>query len=152
MQSLSPSRSVLPPGRFRLWTGRILSGVVIVFLLLDGGIKLVPLPVVTETMASLGWPADVGTARMLGLLTVLGAALYALPRTALIGAVFLTAYLGGAVATHVRVGSPLYSHVLFGVYVGLMMWGGLLLRDRRLLTFLTSNPAFTEQGPTNVVH
>lgn len=120
-----------------VWVGRILSGLVVVFLLLDGAIKLVPLPVVTETMAALGWPSDMGVARTLGLLTLGGALLYAWPRTALVGAVLLTAYLGGAVATHVRIGSPLFSHVLFGVYLGAAMWAGLWLRDPRLRALLS---------------
>lgn len=115
-----------------VWVGRLLSGLVILFLMLDGAMKLAALPIVTETMASLGWPADAGTARALGVLTLGGALLYAWPRTALIGAILLTAYLGGAVATHVRVGSPLLTHVSFGVYVGLAMWAGLWLRDARL--------------------
>jgi hypothetical protein len=119
-------------GPSALWTGRVLSGLVIVFLLLDGAMKLLALPVVGDTMVALGWPGDAGTARLLGALTVGCALLYAIPRTALFGAILLTAYLGGAVATHVRVGSPLFSHVLFGVYVGIAAWGGLWLRDPRL--------------------
>ena len=115
-----------------VWSGRILSGLAVAFLTLDGVVKLVPLSVVTETMAQLGWPADVATARMLGVLTLGATLLYALPRTAIFGAILLTAYLGGAVATHVRIGSPLFSHVLFGVYLGAMLWGGLWLRDPRV--------------------
>jgi hypothetical protein len=118
------------------WAGRILSGLVILFLLLDGSMKLVPLQVVTDTMAQLGWPADAATARMLGGLTLASALLYAWPRTSLLGAILLTAYLGGAVATHVRIGSPLFSHVLFGVYLGIMAWGGLWFRDPRLRELL----------------
>jgi hypothetical protein len=115
-----------------LWTGRVLSGLVIAFLLLDSAMKLLALPIVGETMVALGWPGDAGTARLLGVLTLGSALLYAVPRTALLGAILLTAYLGGAVATHVRVGSPLFSHVLFGVYIGIAAWGGLWLRDPRL--------------------
>lgn len=120
-----------------LWTGRALSAFVILFLVLDGAMKLVPLQVVTDTMAQLGWPSDPATARMLGLLTLGGALLYATPRTAVLGAVLLTAYLGGAVATHARIGSPLASHTLFGVYLGLMVWGGLWLRDPRLRALMS---------------
>ena len=118
--------------RTAIWSGRVLSGLVIAFLALDGAIKLVPLSVVTDTMAQLGWPSDVATARLLGTLTLGSALLYALPRTAVLGAILLTAYLGGAVATHVRIGSPLFSHVLFGVYLGVMLWGGLWLRNPRV--------------------
>jgi uncharacterized membrane protein YphA (DoxX/SURF4 family) len=116
--------------------GRVLGGIVVAFLLLDGAMKLVPLAAVTETMARLGWPADAATARLLGLLAIGGALLHAVPRTAAIGAILLTAYLGGAVATHARIGSPLFSHVLFGAYLGVALWGGLWLRDPRLRALL----------------
>ncbi len=120
------------PTAWSTWTGRIVSGLVVAFLLVDGAIKLVPIAVVTETMAQLGWPASDTLARVLGVLTLAGTILYALPRTSVLGAILLTGYLGGAIATHVRVGSPLFSHTLFGVYLGLLVWGGLYLRDRRL--------------------
>jgi hypothetical protein len=71
-------------------------------------------------------------ARTLGVLTLLCTALYAWPRTAVLGAILLTGYMGGAMATHLRVGSPLFSHLLFGFYLGLMIWGGLWLREPRL--------------------
>lgn len=115
-----------------VWSGRMLSGLAVAFLTLDGVMKLVPLSVVTDTMAQLGWPADIATARLLGVLTLGATLLYALPRTAVVGAILLTGYLGGAVATHVRIESPLFSHVLFGVYLGAMLWGGLWLRDQRV--------------------
>jgi hypothetical protein len=127
-------------------TGRLLSGLVVAFLVLDGAMKLLALPVVTETMATLGWPADASTAQMLGLLTIGCALLYAHPRTSTLGAVLLTAYLGGAVATHARIGSPLFSHVLFGVYVGVAAWAGLWLRDPRVRALLPSNPS-DDGGP-----
>lgn len=116
----------------RVWAGRALSGLAILFLVGDGAIKLVPLPVVVDTTAQLGWPTDAATLRLLGVVMLAATLLYALPRTALLGAILLTGYLGGAVATHARIGSPLFSHVLFGVYVGLLVWGGLWLRDARL--------------------
>ena len=120
------------PTAWSTWTGRIVSGLVVAFLLVDGAIKLVPIAVVTETMAQLGWPASDTLARVLGVLTLAGTILYALPRTSVLGAILLTGYLGGAIATHVRVGSPLFSHTLFGVYLGLMIWGGLWLRNTTL--------------------
>jgi len=113
-----------------LWTGRVLSGLVIAFLLFDGAIKLVPLQVVHDTMATLGLPSDL--ARTLGVLTLACTILYAWPRTAILGAILLTGYLGGAIAIHLRIGNPMFSHTLFGVYLGLMAWGGLYLRDPRL--------------------
>lgn len=121
-----------PVSNTALWTGRILSGIVILFLLVDGAIKLVPIAVVTETMGQLGYPPSTEVARILGVLTLVCTALYAYPRTSVLGAILLTGYFGGAMATHFRVGSPLFSHLLFGFYLGLMVWGGLYLRDERL--------------------
>ena len=115
-----------------LWTGRVLSGVIILFMIFDGAIKLPPLDIVTQTMVQLGWPADPNVARMLGIIGLISTALYAWPRTSVLGAILLTAYMGGAIATHVRIGSPLFSHMLFGVYLGGILWGGLFLRDPRL--------------------
>lgn len=122
--------------RGQIWTGRVLSGLVILFLVFDGGIKLVPIAPVTDAMAQLGYPASETMARGLGILLLLCTLLYAVPRTAILGAILLTGYLGGAIATHLRVDSPVFSHLLFGLYLGLMAWGGLALRDRRLLTLL----------------
>lgn len=119
-----------PVGGGTLWTGRILSALVTLFLLFDGAIKVMALPVVEDTMAALGYPPGLGFG--LGVLTLAIAALYAFPRTAVLGAVLLTGLLGGAMATHLRVGSPLFSHLLFGLYLGLLAWGGLWLRDPAL--------------------
>jgi DoxX-like protein len=113
-----------------VWTGRILSGVAIVFLVADGAMKLVPLDVVVETQERLGFAGHLS--RPLGVLLLACTALYAFPRTALLGAILLTGYLGGAIAIHLRAGSPLVSHLLFGAYLGLMVWGGLYLRGARL--------------------
>ncbi len=122
--------------RSAVWCGRVLSGLAVAFMLFDGGIKLVPMSVVTETMAQIGWPATAEMARGLGLLALLCTALYSVPRTSLIGAILLTGYLGGAIATQLRVEAPLFSHVLFGIYLGLMIWGGLVLRDARVRAIL----------------
>ena len=109
----------------------VISGLAIAFLLMDATMKLLALPVVLEASAPLGFPgADM--ARDLGILLLICTVLYAVPRTAVFGAILLTGYLGGAVATHVRVESPLFTHTLFGVYIGVMLWGGLYLRDIRL--------------------
>jgi hypothetical protein len=121
-----------PVSKPALWTGRVLSGLVIVFLLFDGAIKLVPWPVVTETMERMGYGSSETLARSLGLITVVCTVLYAVPPTSILGAILLTGYLGGAMAAHVRIGSPLFSHILFGFYLGLMAWGGLWLRNRSL--------------------
>ena len=115
-----------------LWLGRVLSGLVTVFLLLDGGMKLVPLSIVTETMDKIGYGSSETLARSLGVITLVCTILYAVPPTSILGAILLTGYLGGAMASHLRIGSPLFSHTLFGLYLGLMVWGGLWLRDSRL--------------------
>ena len=115
-----------------LWTGRVLSALIVLFMIFDGAIKLPPLDIVTQTMVQLGWPADPNVARMLGIIGLISTALYALPRTSVLGAILLTAYMGGAIATKVRLDSPLFSHTLFGVYLGVILWAGLFLRDPRL--------------------
>jgi hypothetical protein len=108
--------------------------------LLDAAMKLPPLQPVVDTMAQLGWPADAGTARTLGLVMIVSILLYAYPRTSLLGAILITGYLGGAVATHARIGSPMFSHTLFGVYVGVLAWAGLWLRDPGLRALLPILP------------
>jgi hypothetical protein len=114
------------------WAGRALSGLVILFLLFDGAIKLVPWPIVTETMDRMGYGSDDALMRGLGAITIVCTVLYAIPPTSILGAILLTGYLGGAIASHVRIDSPLFTHTLFGLYLGLMLWGGLWLRDRNL--------------------
>jgi hypothetical protein len=116
--------------------GRLLSGLVIVFMLFDGAIKLVPWPVVTETMDRMGYGSSETLARSLGIISIVCTLLYSFPPTSFVGAILLTGYLGGAVASHVRIGSPLFTHVLFGVYLGITLWGGLWLRDRMLRAML----------------
>ncbi|QOZ31326.1 DoxX family protein [Bradyrhizobium sp. CCBAU 53421] len=117
-------------------TGRVLSGVVVLFLLFDGAIKLLPLSVVTETMDKMGYGASDTLARSLGIITIVCTLLYSVPPTSILGAILLTGYLGGAIASHVRIGSPLFTHTLFGLYLGLMVWGGLYLRDGNLRALL----------------
>lgn len=122
----------MPISRTSLWIGRVLSGLVILFLVMDGVIKLVPIKEVTETMQQLGYSGTVDQARLLGVLTLGCGLLYAIPRTSILGAILLTGLLGGAMATHLRVDSPLFTHLLFGFYIGLMAWGGLYLREPAL--------------------
>lgn len=116
------------------WSGYALSGLVTLFLLMDATMKLLQLPIVAETGLALGWPA--ATAFPLGVILLICTLLYAWPRTAILGAILLTGYLGGAIASHIRIGNPLFSHVLFGVYLALFVWGGLWLRDARLRALL----------------
>jgi hypothetical protein len=118
----------------RLWAGRILSGLAVAFLLFDATGKLLRVAPVIEGTVSLGYPES--AVFPIGLLLATGIALYVIPRTSVLGAIYLAAYLGGAVATHYRVGSPLLTHVLFPVYVAAFLWGGLLLREPRVLAVL----------------
>lgn len=118
--------------RILLWTGRVLSGIAILFLVVDGAIKLVPIQPVTDSLQQLGYPTTDSFARFLGAVTLACVGLYAWPRTALLGAVLLTGLMGGAIASHLRLGDPLFTHTLFGVYLGLFIWVGLWLRDERV--------------------
>ena len=120
------------PSSAALWTGRVMSAIVILFLIFDAVIKLIPIAPVIDSMAELGYPATTGIARGLGVITLACALLYAWPRSAVLGAILMTGLLGGAIATHLRVGSPVFTHLLFGLYLGLLAWGGLFLRDPRL--------------------
>ena len=131
--SVSPSTfraPTAPVSKKALWAGRILSALPALFLLMDSvGKFLKPTPVVEGTV-KLGYSESI----LLPIAIVLLACtvLYLIPRTSVLGAILLTGYLGGAVATHARVGDPLFSHILFPVYFGVMLWGGLYLRDPRL--------------------
>ena len=102
------------------------SGLAAVFFFLDAIGKLLQIEPVLKGTAELGWP--VSAVVPLGVILLIGAVLYVIPRTAVVGAVYLTGFLGGAIATHYRIGSPLLTHVLFGVYVAGIMWAGLVLR------------------------
>ena len=117
--------------------GWAFSGLAILFLGTDAGAKLlVPAMMAAYTPSQLRIPAEPDFYRLLGTILAMCTALYAVPRTAVLGAVLLTGYLGGAVATHLLAGSPLFSNTLFGIYVGLAVWGGLWLREPKLRTLL----------------
>jgi hypothetical protein len=114
-----------------LWTGRVLTGLFALFILgASVAPKLLQLPIADETMAQLGWPP--GYVLMIGIIELACLVLYLIPRTSVLGAVLMMGLLGGAMATQIRAGSPLFSHILFSIYLGLFMWGGLWLRDPRL--------------------
>ncbi|MEG3123859.1 DoxX family protein [Sphingomonas sp. GB1N7] len=115
-----------------LWIGRILTGLAILFFLMDAGGKLIAPATMIANSPPLGLPASVQFYRLLGAIALICTALYAWPRTSVLGAVLLTGYLGGAIACQLRVASPIFSHTLFGVYIALFVWGGLWLRDARL--------------------
>lgn len=116
------------------WTGRVLTGLFAAFMVMDTGIKLARLPVVAQTLGQLGYPPEQGLA--IGIIEAICLALYLWPRTAVLGAILFTAVMGGAIASHMRLNDPLVSHTLFGVWLGLLMWGGLWLRDGRLRTMI----------------
>jgi hypothetical protein len=128
--------STLSASRWPIWTGRTLSSLVVVFLVMDASMKIAALSIVTESAPAVGWTGDPGFWRAMGLLLLAITALYAWPRTAVLGAILLTGYLGGAVATHLRMSDPLFSHTLFGVYLGVVLWGGLWFRDARFRNIL----------------
>ena len=118
------------PSKKSVVTGWILSGLAILFLLFDAVGKLMKPAMVVEGTVTLGYPESVITG--LGTVLLLCTILYAIPRVSFLGALLLTGYLGGAVATHVRVENPLFSHTLFPVYVAIFVWGGLYLRNKKL--------------------
>lgn len=123
-----------PIAAAQLWTGRMLSGVAITFLFVDALGKLLEVAPVVEGTVKLGYQAN--AVFPLGVLLMIGVVLYAVPRTSLIGAIYVTGFLGGALATHFRVGSPLFTHVLFSAYVAAFVWGGLALRNPRLMALM----------------
>jgi hypothetical protein len=126
-----------PLSKKRFWAGRILTGLVVLFLLVDGVMKVMRASLAVEASIQLGYPEN--TVFGIGVLLLVCTLLYVIPQTAILGAVLLTGYLGGAIATQVRVGNPLFSHVLFPLYVGVMVWGGLYLRDHRLRALISTN-------------
>jgi len=115
--------------------GRILSGIAVLFLLFDAAMKVFKLPAAVDGTVQLGYPA--GVLVPLGIIQIVCLILYLIPRVSPLGAVLWTGYLGGAVATHVRLGNPLFTHVLFPTYVATLLWVGLWLRDPRVRALLT---------------
>ena len=130
------SIDTIAPSRSRLLTGRILSTLTVLFLIMDIVFKFIrPIPPqVMQSMTQLGFQPGLLTA--IGILLLICTVLYVIPATSVLGAVLLTGYLGGAVSVHVRVGNPLFGYILFPVYVGALMWAGLCLRESRLLALL----------------
>jgi hypothetical protein len=114
-----------------VWTGRVLSGLFVLFMLgASVAPKLFGMQVADDTMRQLGWPD--GYVLMIGIIELVCVLLYVFPKTSVLGAVLMMGLLGGAIATQIRAGSPLFSHQLFSIYLGLFMWGGLWLRDPAL--------------------
>ena len=137
MESILKSRATphsvyanVPSSRAKRRAGAVMAGTAILFLLVDSVGKLIAIPAFVNATVQLGYPEP--SVRVIGMILLLCLILYAVPRTAVLGAILLTGYLGGAVATQLRVGSPLFSSTLFPVYVGVLVWGGVLLREDRL--------------------
>ena len=127
------SRSALDgwtPSRAALWTGRVLSAIAVLFLTFDAAIKLLAVPEAVSGTTQLGWQPH--HLPILGAIQVVCLVVYLIPRTAPVGAILWTGYLGGAIATHLRLDNPLFTHVLFPTYVAALLWGGLYLRDWRV--------------------
>lgn len=119
-----------PVSKTMLWAGRIISVLVVLFLLFDALIKVMRLPPAIEGTTRLGYPESLVFG--IGLLELVCVVLYVIPRTSILGAILLTGYLGGAVATNLRVGNPLFTYILAPVYFGMLIWGGLFFRDSQL--------------------
>ena len=117
-----------------LWIGRILSGLAVLFLVFDGVTKVMKVPAVMQASAQMQYP--LGLIPVIGSVLLVCTAVYAIPRTSILGAILLTGYLGGAVEAQLRVGNPLFAETLFPVYFSVLIWGGLFLRERRLRALL----------------
>ncbi len=127
---MDATSQVTSPSKGSIWTGRVISALIVLFLLFDSVLKFMkPAPVV-ETFAHLG--LSMSLANPLGIILIVCALLYAIPQTSILGAILLSGYLGGAVCTHLRVGDPLFSHILFPTYMGALLWLAIYLRDVRL--------------------
>jgi DoxX-like family len=125
---LSPDTAIVSTPR--RWTGFVISGLITLFMLLDAAMKFAAPKPVADAFVRTGWP--IGLSVTLGVLLMTSTLLYVIPRTAALGAILLTGYLGGAVATNLRLHEPWFSHTLFPVYFGILAWGALWLRDPRI--------------------
>jgi hypothetical protein len=123
-----------PVSKTQLWAGRIISALPVLFLLFDGVIHLTRIAPVVDSFNQLGYP--IVLALGLGIIELVCVVLYVVPPTSVLGAILLTGYLGGAVASNLRIGAPLFSNALFPVYVGVLLWAGLYLRSNRLRALL----------------
>src|SRR5678815_3070668 len=130
----SPARIAARSSNRALWTGRVLSGIAVAFLVFDMAIKLSGAKEAVEGTTQLGWQPH--HLPILGAIQLACLIVYLIPRTAPLGAVLWTGYLGGAIATHLRLDNPLFTHILFPIYVAAFVWGGLYLRDVRVRALL----------------
>lgn len=131
---MPPSAQTAPASQVMLWVGRVISALMIVFMLFDAGIKILKLPAAVEGTVRLGYPAS--TVQLIGIIALVCALLYAIPRTSILGAILLTGYLGGATATQVRVQE---AWSIFPPILGALIWAGVYLRDERLRALIPLN-------------
>jgi hypothetical protein len=134
MSSLSVAQTVVPSQK-SLWTGRILSGVAVVFMLFDSITKILKVDAVVKASAQFGYPVSLLSA--IGIILLCCVVVYVIPRTSVLGALLITGYLGGAVEANLRIGTPLFSNALFPVYFAALVWGGLFLREQRVREFFS---------------
>jgi hypothetical protein len=137
MTTLNATLTTSAPSKGKIWASRIMSGIVILFMLMDSVFKFIVNEDVIKGTTELGFSTH--HLPILGSLGLISIILYAFPRTAVIGAILLTGYWGGAIATHVRMDNPLFSHILFPVYLGILAWGGLYLRNEKLRNLLSGS-------------
>ena len=136
LESVALPASSAPTSTRSLWAGRILTGIAVLFLVFDLTIKLSGAKEAIEGTVQLGWAPH--HLPILAAIQIACLVLYLIPRTAPLGAILWTGYLGGAIATHLRIDNPLFSHILFPIYVAAFIWGGLYLRDARVRALLRS--------------
>src|SRR5687768_7931129 len=130
MTTIETSVNASTVSKARLWTARIMGGLVIAFMLVDSIPKIIPNEATTAGMAKLGYQAD--HIPIFGTLAFISTLLFVIPRTQILGVILLTGYFGGAIATHVRLGHPLFALILFPVYMAVLAWGSLWLKNKRL--------------------
>jgi DoxX-like family len=134
MNSSQQNTSVEAISKGQIWAGRVLAGIAVLFLIMDTSFKLLVSHMAVEATEQLGYPARL--IPVIGWMEAILLVLYLIPRTSVFGALLWTGYLGGAVATHFRLGNPLFTHQLFPIYIASLLWLGLWLRDRRVRAIL----------------
>jgi hypothetical protein len=130
MSTLNATLTATEPSKAKVWIGRIMGGIVILFMLMDGVFKFIVNEDVIKGTTELGFSTH--HLPILGTLSLIATILYIVPRTEILGAILLTGYWGGAIATHVRLDNPLFTHILFPVYLGILAWGALYLKSEPL--------------------
>ena len=130
MTTMQATLKAPAPSTAKVWTGRVIGGLVILFMLMDSIFKFIVNEEVIKGTADLGF--QVHHLPIMGTLGLIATLLYIFPRTEILGALLLTGYWGGAIATHVRMDNPLFTHILFPVYLGVLAWGALWIKSERL--------------------